>query len=153
MEAKCKAAVEPLGKCSPVFGVAVLRTWCDAWKTASRGGFPIGACVLCGCGAGDLTRHMVRCPVLWREEAHVSAIPAPSSLAEAIALRTSEQFGPRRPSGKQRLPTFALRLALACDIFHKLKCSCDEARPRARAFGDSTIRAAAANAWRRLGAL
>lgn len=49
--------------------------------------------------------------------------------------------------------TFMLRPALACDTYHKLKARCAEARPKTRPFGDGTIRAAAVNAWRRLGAL
>lgn len=50
-------------------------------------------------------------------------------------------------------PLFVVRLALARDIYHKLKAKCDEARPKARPFAAGTVRAVASNAWRCLGAL
>lgn len=71
----------------------------------------------------------------------------PTSLAEAMALRHSDAFGAKRNSGR------AARLALATDLYHKLKARCSEENPRRRAFDGSTIHAAAKNAWKRLGAL
>lgn len=48
---------------------------------------------------------------------------------------------------------FVSRLALASDVYRKLKAKCDERRPRRRAFSDAMPRAAASSAWRRLGAM
>lgn len=153
LAAKRKAAIAPLGKCSPTFGVALLRTWCDAWKTVARRGLPATACILCGRRDADSSKHLARCPVLWRVVARVSAIPPPTSLADAIALRPSGPFGSRLPSGRHPPATFMLRLALACDTYHNLEARCDEAHTRTRPFGDGTIRAAVVNAWRRVGAI
>lgn len=133
MTNKCREALTPLAS-SPVFGVAVLRTWCDAWKAAARRGFPVGACILCGRAASDSSHHLMRCPALRRAVTRVSSILAPTSLAEARALRPSGPFGTRRASGKH-----------PPRLWSGLQW-------RRHAFGDGTIRAAAANAWRSLGA-
>lgn len=91
------------------------KATCDAWKTAARRGLSAAACILCDRRNSDSSKHLTRCPLLWRAVTCASAIPPPKNLAQAIALRTSEPFGMRRPSGKHAPPTFVFRLALACD--------------------------------------
>lgn len=137
LAAKCSATIAPLASCSPLFGVALLRTWCDGWKTASRRGFPVGACILCSRPRGDTTRHLMRCPSLWRAVMRVSAIPMPASLAEAVALRPSEALGAKRTSGRAAPLVFVARLALSSGLYHKLKARCNEENPAA---GPSTAR-------------
>lgn len=150
---KMTAAILPLRRCSPLHGVALVRAWCDGWKTAGRRGFVPGICIVCGRRDADTTKHMLRCPRLWQAVQRVSELEPPRSMAAALALTWSETLGPRRPSGRAAPPSNVMRLTLASDVFHKLKSRCNEERPRRHPFSAATVAATAKNAWRRIGAL
>lgn len=129
---KMAAAIEPLALCSPLYGVALVRAWCDGWKTAGRRGYDPGVCIVCGRRGADTTKHMFCCPRLWQAVQRVSELEPPQSLSAALALASSAAFGSRRSSGRAAPPCNVVRLTLATDVFHKLKSRCDEERPRRR---------------------
>lgn len=41
-------AVASVAQASPVFGLSLLRLWCDAWATSQRRGHVVECCIICG---------------------------------------------------------------------------------------------------------
>lgn len=142
-------AVASVAQASRVFGIAVLRVWCDAWATSAVG---IGSSD-CRRQGGGRPSHLVRCAPLWRPTEHAALIPPPRSLRQALCLEVSETTPGRSPGCRRRPSVSVMALAVATDAHHKLRTrrlSGSEARAP---LAEHTVRAAATHIARRFGRL
>lgn len=114
-------AMELAQRAAPTFGLAMLRAWCRAWATSFRRGDGAQACRACGRLGADTIDHMVRCPALWRAVQTRSALPPPSSLADALSLCRPASLAGASRTRRARPPAALMRLALASDAYHKLR--------------------------------
>lgn len=118
--AEVRAAVRSVAKCSPAFGMTLLRTWCDGWACSMRRGLGSLPCPACGRRDGDRLRHLIRCPALWRAVCGPTGLPPPRCVRNALGIGPAPQAPGKSRGRRQRPQCHIFALALACDAYHQL---------------------------------
>lgn len=145
-----RRAADSVAQASPLFGISLLRVWCDAWATSYRKGVGADGCIRCGRARSDRLSHLVRCRPVWSAAARATGVPAPANLRQALGLDTTNPMPGSTPKRRVREPAGISLLAVAMDMYHKLRERRRMGSHAHRPIPPAQIDAAAQHAMRRM---
>lgn len=126
-------SLQALRRSAPVFRLAVVRTWANAWVTSARSHAGRDLCVA-GCAAPDGVLHYMSCHVIRAEVELATDHSCAPDLVGRLAIAAEKGPGAHPKISRFRPPDVAtMQLAIVCDAVHKLRQDAAPRRPiRAR---------------------
>lgn len=147
-----RIAIGGVAQAPLVFGIALLRVWCDARATSYRKGAGADHCIFCWKAGSDRASDLARCRPLWSAAADASGVPTPANLRQALGLDGTIAMRGTAPKKSARAPAGIFLLTIVADVYHKLRARRRMGgrahRPLPKAQVDAAVRHAMRRMWR-----